>query len=37
MNDLLERIFCPGCLCLRFGPGHLVRRYLFGIHCNEVW
>lgn len=22
---MIERLFCPGCLLLRFGPGHLFR------------
>lgn len=30
VGDLL----CPSCLSLRFGPGHLVRKYLMGV-CEE--
>jgi hypothetical protein len=36
VERLLEALFCPGCLCLRFGPGHLARRYVFGIDCRHA-
>lgn len=34
---LLEGLFCPGCLCLRFGPGHLFRKWVLGIDCDHAW
>lgn len=36
IEKLVAWIFCPGCLCLRVGPGHLSRK-LAGIDCSHVW
>jgi hypothetical protein len=32
---IAEALICPGCLCLRFGPGHLSRK-IAGIDCRHV-
>lgn len=36
LGAVANAILCPGCLSLRFGPGHLTRRLLFGIDCRNV-
>jgi hypothetical protein len=33
----IDRVFCSGCLSLRFGPGHLSKKFLLGIDCDHVW
>jgi hypothetical protein len=33
--SLAGLLMCPGCLCLRFGPGHLTCK-LFGIDCRHM-
>ncbi|WP_331758254.1 hypothetical protein OG225_42485 (plasmid) [Nocardia sp. NBC_01377] len=30
-QGMLERLVCGSCLGLRFGPGHLVRKYMIGV------
>lgn len=35
LGALANAVMCPGCLCLRFGLGHLTRK-LTGIDCEHM-
>lgn len=36
LDFVLDHIYCTGCLGLKFAPGHLVRRFVFGMNCDQV-